>query len=86
MRQVDDDILCEGGTEMKSEWRYLIRKLAGEMVYQVYRLKDMNAIDNYDNREYAGDILHNKQEAISLAERMNAKEKAPSWEGASDNG
>ena len=59
---------------MKSEWRYLIRKLAGQMVYQVYRLKDMNAIDNYDNREYAGDILHNKQEAISLAERMNAKE------------
>lgn len=59
---------------MKSEWRYLIRKLAGKIVYQVYRLKDMNAIDNYDNREYAGDILHNKQEAISLAERMNAKE------------
>lgn len=61
---------------MKSEWRFLIRKLAGEMVYQVYRLKNMNAVDNYDNREYAGDILHNKRDAMSLAGRLNAKEKA----------
>ena len=66
---------------MKSEWRFLIRKLAGEMVYQVYRLKNMNAVDNYDNREYVGDILHNKRDAMSLAERMNAKEKAPEAAG-----
>jgi len=62
---------------MKSEWRFLIRKLAGEMVYQVYRLKNMNAVDDYDNREYAGDILHNKREAMALAGRLNAKEKRP---------
>ena len=55
---------------MKSEWRFLIRKLAGEMVYQVYRLKNMNAVDDYDNREYAGDILHNKREAMALAGRQ----------------
>lgn len=61
---------------MKSEWRFLIRKLADEMVYQVYRLKNMNAVDNCDNREYAGDILHNKRDAMSLAGRLNAKEKA----------
>ena len=80
-RQVDADVLCEVGTGMKSEWRYLIRKLAGKMVYQVYRLKDINAIDNYDNREYAGDILYNKQDAILLAGRLNAKEKAPGAAG-----
>ena len=62
---------------MKSAWRFLIRKLAGKIVYQVYRLKNMNAVDDYDNREYAGDILHNKREAMALAGRLNAKEKAP---------
>ena len=59
---------------MKSEWRFLIRKLAGKMVYQVYRLKDMNTVDDYDNREHTGGILHDKREAMALAERLNKEE------------
>ena len=59
---------------MKGEWRFLIRKLAGKMVYQVYRLKDRNTVDDHDNREYTGGILHDKREAMKLAAKMNEEE------------
>ena len=64
---------------MKSEWKISSMYLCGKKVYQVYRTKDMRAVDHSGNREYAGGLLHDEQEAMARAEKLNAeaKEKAP---------
>ena len=64
---------------MKSEWKISSMYLCGKKVYQVYRIKDMRAVDHSGNREYAGGLLHDEREAAALADKLNAeaKEKAP---------
>ena len=64
---------------MKSEWKVSSMYLCGKKVYQVYRIKDMRAVDHSGNREYAGGLLHDEREAAALADKLNAeaKEKAP---------
>ena len=48
--------------------------LCGKKVYQVYRIKDMRAVDHSGNREYAGKLTDDEAEAMALAENLNREE------------
>ena len=61
---------------MKSEWKISSMYLGGKKVYQVYRIKDMRVVDQSGNREYAGGLLHDEREAMTLAEKLNAEAQA----------
>ena len=60
---------------VKSKWKISSQYLCGKKVYQVYRIKDVNAVDHSGNREYAGKLTNDEAEAMALAERMNAEEE-----------
>ena len=66
---------------MKSAWKIRSQYLGGQKIYQVYRLKDMDADDQIGNRTYAGAWRRDKAEAVALMEKLNKeeaeKEKAP---------
>ena len=62
---------------MKSAWKISSQYLCGRKVYQVYRIKDVNAVDHSGNREYAGKLTDDEAAALALANRLNTKEKAP---------
>ena len=66
---------------MKSAWKIRSQYLGGRKIYQVYRLKDMDADDQIGNRTYAGAWRRDKAEAVALMEKLNKeeaeKEKAP---------
>ena len=59
---------------MKSEWKISSMYLGGKKVYQVYRIKDTNAVDHSGNREYAGKWYKDKADAQAVVDEMNAKE------------
>ena len=60
---------------MKSAWKISSQYLCGRKVYQVYRIKDVNAVDHSGNREYAGKLTDDEVAALALAEQLN-KERA----------
>ena len=66
---------------MKSAWKIQSQYLGGKKIYQVYRLKDMDADDQIGNRTYASAWRRDKAEAAALMEKLNKeeaeKEKAP---------
>ena len=66
---------------MKSAWKIRSQYLGGKKIYQVYRLKNMDADDQIGNRTYAGAWRRDKAEAVALMEKLNKdeaeKEKAP---------
>ena len=61
---------------VKSKWKISSQYLCGRKVYQVYRIKDVNAVDHSGNREYAGKLTDDEAVALALAERLNAEEEA----------
>ena len=66
---------------MKSAWKIRSQYLGGQKIFQVYRLKDMDADDQIGNRTYAGAWRRDKAEAVALMEKLNKeeaeKEKTP---------
>ena len=50
--------------------------LGGKKIYQVYRLKDMDADDQIGNRTYAGAWRRDKAEAAALMEKLNQEEQS----------
>ena len=54
-------------------WDYSYQYINGEPVYQVYRLRDVNAIDCGGNREYKGGFFSTKEEAQAYATKLNAQ-------------
>lgn len=42
---------------MKSEWRVTCNYICGGLVYNVYRLRDLDEIDHSGNREYVDDRI-----------------------------
>ena len=56
---------------MKSEWKVLSNLLAGVMTYQVYRLKNVDAVDHSGNHENIGKLFKTEAEARALADEMN---------------
>lgn len=49
---------------MKSEWRVSCNYLCGGLVYNVYRLRDLDEIDHSGNREYVDDRIMRALERI----------------------
>ena len=60
---------------MKSAWKISSQYLCGRKVYQVYRIKDVNAVDHSGNREYAGKLTDDEAAALALAEQLNKEER-----------
>ncbi len=56
---------------MKSKWKVTSQYVGGEKIYQVYRLRDINAIDHSGNREYVRFITSDKKEAEAMAIAKN---------------
>ena len=56
---------------MKSKWKVTSQYVGGEKIYQVYRLRDINAIDHSGNREYVRFITIDKKEAEAMAIAKN---------------
>lgn len=59
---------------MKSEWRVSINPIGpDEYLYQVYRLRDVDAVDHSGNREIYK-AYDTEAEAQQCAQRMNIEE------------
>lgn len=55
---------------MKSEWKVTSQYVGGEKIYQVYRLRDIDAVDHSGNREYVPKFITNDEkeaEAMAIA-------------------
>ena len=59
---------------MRSEWRITSQYFGESKIWQVYRLRDIDAVDHSGNREFAEGIFETREEAAELAERLNAEE------------
>lgn len=59
---------------MKSDWFVSSNSIAGVMMYQAQRIKDMRIVDHSGNREYAGRWYKDKADAQAIVDEMNAKE------------
>lgn len=53
----------KGGMTMKGEWKVASIYAAGLRLYQIYRLRDVNATDHSGNREYTGPVFGSEAEA-----------------------
>lgn len=54
-----------------SEWRISTNIVAGKKLYQVYRLKDKDAVDHSGNRETRGGLYEEEWCAERLAAALN---------------
>ena len=59
---------------MRSEWRITSQYFGENKIWQVYRLRNVNAVDHSGNREFDEAIFETREEAAELAERLNAEE------------
>ena len=59
---------------MKSEWRVTANPTGGKMLYGVYRLRDVDAIDHSGNRESLGRYFEDRALAEDVARIMNEEE------------
>lgn len=57
--------------KMKSEWKVTSNYEDGAIIYQGYRLKDVDDIDDADNREYDHYIYGSYKEAGNRAKYLN---------------
>ena len=59
------------GGMMSSEWRVTSNFIEEQKMYQVYRLRDTAEVDHSGNREYHGDYVKNRDEAVAEAAALN---------------
>lgn len=57
-----------------SEWRVSSNPVAGKTFYQVYRIRDIDAVDHSGNRETRGGLYESRIDAEKLAATLNAEE------------
>lgn len=58
---------------MRSPWKVDSKVIDGWTKYAVYRLRDANAPDHFENREYATEYMTDKGKALTVANRLNGK-------------
>ena len=66
---------------MKSEWRVSCNYICGGLVYNVYRLRDLDEIDHSGNREYVDDrimraierMMQRKDEFLAVMQKTMAE-------------
>ncbi len=59
---------------MSGKWFVTSNKIAGQKVYQIARLINVNEIDHAGNREYKGALFENPDQAQRMADRWNEQE------------
>lgn len=60
---------------MKSEWRAQKTPVEYGFVYQIYRIRDVNAVDHSGNREYSDRVFDDPDLAEDVARIMNEGEE-----------
>lgn len=58
---------------MKSKWQITGQRVGNTDIYQVYRLRDINAIDHAGNREYFSGTFDNEVAAQAVADKLNGE-------------
>lgn len=58
---------------MMSKWQISWQRIGYEDIYQVYRLRDINAIDHAGNREYFSGTFDNEAAAQAVADKLNGE-------------
>ena len=59
---------------MKGEWK-VSQNYIGKIVWQVYRSRNVGALDHAGNREYADGVFSTEAEAQAYADYLNAEEQ-----------
>ena len=59
----------------RSEWRLSSQYFGDNKLWQVYYLRDVDAVDHAGNRVYAEGIFETREEAAELAAKLNAAER-----------
>ena len=55
-----------------SKWRVTANPVGGQMLYAVYRIRDVDEVDHSGNREYwRGGWIESREEAQRYADKMN---------------
>ena len=60
---------------VKSEWKVTCNYFNGVRAWGVYRLLNVDEVDNSGNREYATKFMDDKEKAKGIARKLNAGEK-----------
>lgn len=58
----------------ENPWKVTSNPVGDKYIYGVYRFIDPNEVDHSGNREFYGEYLTDKQEAIALAEKLNEED------------
>lgn len=56
---------------MRSKWKITWQRVGNTDIYQVYRIRNINAIDHAGNREYFPGTFDNEAAAQAVADRLN---------------
>lgn len=57
------------------EWKVSSNPIGGKTFYQVYRIRDIDAVDHSGNRETRGGLYESRLDAERLADTLNAEER-----------
>lgn len=60
---------------MMSEWKVSSNYAGDEKVFQVYRIRNTDEVDHSGNRQYYGGIVNDREQAVSIAAKLNEKEE-----------
>ena len=66
------------------KWKVAKNPIAGEYMYAVYWLRDVNEVDHSGNREYAGGWTNNREAAQIVANQLNCCIEDPGEEARTD--
>lgn len=59
---------------MKSRWKVSSQVCGDIKIYQVYRLRDVDSVDENGNRQYDALIFSDKREALNRVDVLNKTE------------
>ena len=57
------------------EWKVSSNPIGGKTFYQVYRIRDIDAVNHSGNRETRGGLYESRLDAERLADTLNAEER-----------
>lgn len=66
---------------MKGKWKVTANPIGDEVMYAVYRLRNVNAVDHSGNREFATSYMESVEEAMKMAAELNTVTEKDSGDG-----
>lgn len=72
------DMIDFSGSEVigMSEWKVAKQYYNNRAIFQVYRIRNVNAVDHSGNREYKDELFDDKAAAQAYADELNAQESS----------